>query len=59
LWAAAEVLPDHGIGPDRNHLKARVGAYCDFSGAERELGGTLRNLLTLQMLDALRREVLE
>jgi hypothetical protein len=59
LWAAAEALPDHGIGPDRNHLKARVGSYCDFSGAERELGGTLRNLLTLQMLDALRRAVLE
>lgn len=55
LWAAAEPLPDHGIGPDRSHLKARVGAYCAFDGAERELGGTLRNLLTLQMLDRLRR----
>jgi hypothetical protein len=58
LWAAAEALPDHGIGPDRSHLKARVGAYCAFNGAERELGGTLRNLLTLQMLDRLRRELI-
>lgn len=57
LWAAAESLPDHGIGPDRSHLKARVGAYCAFDGAERELGGTLRNLLTLQMLDRLRRSL--
>ncbi len=55
LWTAAESLPDHGIGPDRSHLKARVGAYCAFDGAERQLGGTLRNLLTLQMLDRLRR----
>lgn len=58
LWAAAAALPDHGIGPDRSHLKARVGDFCDFDGAETELGGTLRNLLTLQALDALRVNVL-
>lgn len=59
LWAAARDLPDHGIGPDRSHLKARVGDFCNFDGAEAELGGTLRNLLTLQALDALRDGVLE
>lgn len=59
LWAAARDLPDHGIGPDRSHLKARVGEFCNFAGAERELGGTLRNLLTLQALDALRRHMLQ
>jgi len=53
LWAAVQGLPDMGIGPDRTHLKHRVGAFCDFSGAETEVGGTLRNLLTLQALDAL------
>jgi hypothetical protein len=58
LWAAAFALPDHGIGPDRSHLKARVGDYCNFAGAEQELGGTLRTLLTLQALDALRVNVL-
>lgn len=58
LWTAAYALPDHGIGPDRSHLKARVGDYCNFAGAEQELGGTLRTLLTLQALDALRVNVL-
>jgi len=59
LWSAAYSLPDHGIGPDRSHLKARVGDYCNFAGAELELGGTLRTLLTLQVLDALRLTVLD
>lgn len=57
LWAAAQSLPNYGIGPDRSHLAARVGSFCSFTGAERELGGTLRNLLTLQALDELRRTV--
>lgn len=59
LWAAAQSLPDVGIGPDRSHLAAEVGRFCAFDGAERELGGTLRNLLTLQALDLLRTEVLD
>ncbi|MBI5671435.1 MAG: hypothetical protein HZC41_25875 [Chloroflexi bacterium] len=58
LWAAVQSLPDYGIGPDRTHLKARLGEFCSFDGAEQELGGTLRNLLTLQALDELRRNVL-
>jgi hypothetical protein len=58
LWAAAQSLPDHGIGPDRTHLKAVVGSFCSFDGAQTLYGGTLRNLLTLQVLDALRRDVL-
>jgi hypothetical protein len=58
LWAAAQTLPDSGIGPDRTHLKARVGSFCSFDGAQGELGGTLRNLLTLQALDQLRQNVL-
>jgi hypothetical protein len=58
LWAAVQALPNYGIGPDRSHLAARVGSFCSFDGAERELGGTMRNLLTLQALDELRRTVL-
>lgn len=59
LWAAAQALPDMGIGPDHTHLKAHVGSFCDFTGAEQEYGGTLRNLLTLEALDVLRRDVFE
>jgi hypothetical protein len=58
LWSAAQALPNYGIGPDRTHLKAQPGTFCDFAGGELLYGGTLRNLLTLQMLDALRREVI-
>lgn len=58
LWGAVQALPDWGIGPDRSHLKARPGDYCTFTGAQNELGGTLRNLLTLQALDLLRTQVL-
>jgi hypothetical protein len=58
LWAAAQALPDSGIGPDRTHLKAQVGSFCSFDGAQDRLGGTLRNLLTLQALEQLRLSVL-
>ncbi len=58
LWREAQFLPDYGIGPDRTHLKAEPGRYCDFRGWERQYGGTLRNLLTLQALDTIRREVM-
>jgi hypothetical protein len=59
LWAAVQTLPDYGIGPDRTHLKAAVGSFCSFNGPEQELGSTLRNLLTLQALDEIRRFVVE
>lgn len=54
LWAAFQPLPDYGIGPDRTHIRHQVGAFCDFTGAEARVGGTLRNLLILQGLDRLR-----
>jgi hypothetical protein len=54
LWSAAQALPSLGIGPDRTHLKQKIGAFCDFTGAEQSVGGTLRNLLTLEALDAIR-----
>lgn len=59
LWEAVQTLPDYGIGPDRTHLKHRIGEFCSFDGSEQELGGTLRNLLTLQALDELRQNVLD
>lgn len=59
LWAAVQPIPDYGIGPDRTHLAAKTGYFCDFAGAQLELGGAMRNLLTLQGLDLLRRNVLE
>jgi hypothetical protein len=58
LWAAVQPLLDNGIGPDRIHLAHEVGSFCAFTGAEQRIGGTLRNLLTLQALDLLRRDVL-
>lgn len=54
LWQAQQTLPNVGIGPDRTHLKASVGDYCRFTGEQNLYGGTLRNLLSLQALDALR-----
>lgn len=59
LWQAVQTLPDYGIGPDRTHLKQKIGKFCSFDGSELEYGGTLRNLLTLQALDELRRNVLD
>ncbi len=58
LWAAVQTLPNVGIGPDHSHLSARVDSFCSFEGSEQQLGGTLRNLLTLQALDDLRQRVL-
>ncbi|MFN8373515.1 MAG: hypothetical protein U0694_11660 [Anaerolineae bacterium] len=58
LWAAVQPLPNDGIGPDRIHLAQSLGEFCAFTGAEQRVGGTLRNLLTLQALDLLRRNVL-
>lgn len=59
LWRAVQSLPNVGIGPDRSHLRAQVGRFCSFDGTEQELGGTLRNLLNLQILHSLKLTVLE
>jgi hypothetical protein len=55
LWKALQTLSDYGVGPDRTHLKASVGEYCSFTGEEQLYGGTMRNLLSLQALDEIRR----
>lgn len=58
LWRAVQNLPRYGIGADFTHLSQAVGEFCTFTGSELQLGGTLRNLLTLQALDAIRRGVM-
>jgi lysophospholipase L1-like esterase len=58
FWAAAQALPNCGL-PDGIHLSAGgppYGAY--FTGDETQAGFTLRNLVTLQTLDALRQAAL-
>lgn len=56
LRSAAQRLPNNGCGSDRYHLSAG-GNRLNFTGEEWEYGLTLRNLLTLQALDLLRREL--
>lgn len=53
LWGAFQTLPDVGIGPDRTHIRHELGKFCDFTGAEAEVSGTLRNYLMLRSLDTL------
>ncbi|NDJ79246.1 MAG: hypothetical protein GYB65_23595, partial [Chloroflexi bacterium] len=59
FWRAAQELPNLGLVRDYTHLTAgSVGTRIAFTGDEAVSGYTLRNLLTLQTLDLLRREVL-
>lgn len=49
-------LPDRGVGSDKYHLSMNgTSYYIALSGEESVYGLTLRNLLTLQALDDLRR----
>jgi hypothetical protein len=63
FWRAAQPLPNHGLVADYTHLTTSLpgGDYTiTFKNGEETFSGyALRNLLTLQMLDRLRREVLE
>ncbi len=55
LWRALEPLPNQGVDPDdTTHMSAPAsGAACHFIGDNLQAGFTVRNLLTLQTLDAL------
>lgn len=59
LWRALESLPHRGVDPeDTTHLSAPAdGAVCHFSDENMQWGFTVRNLLTLQTLDAVLRAV--
>lgn len=56
FWAAARALPGYGIGADQVHLTSS-GARVTFTGYQSEYGLSLHNLLVLQTLDLLRREL--
>jgi hypothetical protein len=53
FWRAARDLPDYGIAEDNAHL-SRGSKDLNFTGDEAIWGYPLRNLLTLQTLEALR-----
>lgn len=55
LWLAAQNLPASGLSGDNIHLN-QGGEEIIFKGQEGRWGHTLRNLLTLQMLDALQQQ---
>ncbi len=64
FWLAARDLPNFGMQKDYTHLTTGGLPGGDFTitfahGEETFSGYALRNLLTLQLLDRLRREVLE
>ncbi|MBN1285606.1 MAG: hypothetical protein JXB47_09425 [Anaerolineae bacterium] len=59
FWRAAQNLPNYGLIAGYTHL-TDSGPHTKivFNGEEKQYGHPLRNLLTLQVLDLLRREVL-
>jgi len=59
LWRALESLPSHGIADDGYHLNGPLTRAADFA-SERNLqtGYPTRNLVTLQTLDVIWREVI-
>jgi hypothetical protein len=63
FWRAAQALPNLGLVEDYTHLTTAPSSgstfHIAFNGEEKTSGYTLRNLLTLQTLDLLRREVLD
>ncbi len=59
LYRALQALPDGGAKPDDVVHLTQGERYFHFNGDEALYGVTLRNLLTLQALDVLRREVLQ
>lgn len=58
-FAAMEQAPNHGVAGDGVHPTIPPDGNCaNFSGENLQYGFTIRNLVTLQMLDALWRQVL-
>jgi hypothetical protein len=54
LWRALDPLPDHGVDPvETTHMTApEDGSAADFTAENLQTGFTVRNLVTLQTLDA-------
>lgn len=58
LWLALEQLPNHGLGEDGNHLSWPITTAGDMTYPNLDTGYPMRNLVTLQTLDVIRRDVL-
>lgn len=55
FWKAAQDLPNCGLNTDGVHLSSAGPPYgCYLTGDENEAGFTLRSMVTLQTLDAIR-----
>ncbi|NLX09266.1 MAG: hypothetical protein GXY36_06385 [Chloroflexi bacterium] len=59
LWRALEPLPNHGLNTDGRHLSLPVTTGGDLTGDNLRQGYPLRNLVTLQTLDALWRTAMQ
>jgi hypothetical protein len=59
LWLALEELPNHGLNSDGRHLSVPITSSGDLSGDNLQRGYPMRNLVTLQTLDAVWREVIQ
>lgn len=55
FWRAAQALPNGGISGDLAHLTYSGSPRVSFHGEETQAGFSLRNLVTLQTLDAIRK----
>lgn len=56
LWAASRVLPEYGLDQDRIHMLHSGFRYLKYdTGHESWYGVSLRNLLSIRMLDEIRR----
>jgi len=58
LWRALDPLPNHGLNDDGRHLSQPITNSGDLSGPNLQRGYPLRNLITLQTLDAVWRGVM-
>jgi hypothetical protein len=58
LWLALEALPRHGLNADGRHLSLPLTTAGDLTGDNLKRGYTLRNLVTLQTLDVVWRNVI-
>lgn len=57
LRSVAMGMPGYGVGGDQYHLSQRGDSFIGLNGEENQYGLTMRNYLTLEMLDSLRRGI--
>jgi len=58
LWLALEQLPNHGLNADGRHLSLPITSSGDLASSNLQRGYPMRNLVTLQSLDAVWRNVM-